>query len=767
MPSRGGEEILGAVPTRSDEVPRRVVGRGGSGGDAAPFVQVDEMGEDIARGRLQEAPRNVAVDRACDVIGPGRTLREGCEDFGLALGAVGDEPVETCGGVGHRGPVTGQVEPVGPRPQPRAGGEKIGHVAVGRGNERRRPAHDVVAREQDVAEGEGEMAAEMAGAVDDLETALAVLDARAVPERAVRPELRIDALAAAAPARGREARHDRAPPGRGRAEGEHGRARRGGEGPRAGGVVAVRMGDEHRMNPRIGHRGEERGAMGGAIGSGVDDRDVPSTQHIAVGAPIRHRPGVRRENAANSRSDIHGHAGGRLFRFQCHGRHNTLWPMKVHWLSRYLPRSLYGRAAVILLVPVVTVQLVFSIGFIQRHYEGVTRQMTGNVLLEISTLVERVEAAGDPFAAAEAAAEYGAPVAIDTTLPAASPVEDARAFYDLSGRVVTGALRAGLPGLVAVDLSTDERAVALLIDTVNGPLGLSFSRERVSASNPHQLLILMVATSVLMTVIAYFFLWNQLLPVRRMAEAAEAFGRGRTVPFRPGGATELRRAGAAFLEMRGRIERHIDQRTRMLSGVSHDIRTPLTRMRLGLSLLPESEERAALEQDVKDMEGMLEAFLNFARGEGAGPTEPTDPEALLARVVEKARRGGHAVETGEMPADPVGLVDLRPLAIERALENLVGNAVRYGTRAMVSLAATQRVLRFTVEDNGPGIAREAREDALRPFVRLDAARNQDAGSGVGLGLSIAADIARQHGGTLRLGESARLGGLAVDLVIAR
>ena len=612
------------------------------------------------------------------------------------------------------------------------------------------------------------MAAKMAGAVHDLESAFAEVDAPAVVQHAVRAEVRVDAFAAAAkPARGRQPRHHGAAPRLGWAEGEHGRPHVGGEGARAGGVVAVRMGHENRVNPGAGHRGEQGRAVAGVIGPRVDDRGVRPAQHVAVGAPMGHRPRVRCENAANARSEFQGNSGCRLFRFQCHGRHNTLSPMKVHWLNRYLPRSLYGRAAVILLVPVVTVQLVFSIGFIQRHYEGVTRQMTGNVLLEISTLVERVEAAADPFAAAEAAAEYGTPVAIATTLPAASPVEDDRAFYDLSGRVVTRTLRAGLPGLVAVDLSADERSVALLIDTVNGPLGLSFSRQRVSASNPHQLLILMVATSVLMTVIAYFFLWNQLMPVRRMAEAAEAFGRGQTVPFRPAGATELRRAGAAFLEMRGRIERHIDQRTRMLSSVSHDIRTPLTRMRLGLSLLPESEERAALEEDVKDMEGMLEAFLNFARGEGAGPTEPTDPEALLSRVVEKARRGGHVVETGEMPADPVGLVDLRPLAIERALDNLIGNAVRYGSRALVSLAATQRVLRFTVEDDGPGIPPGGREDALRPFVRLDAARNQDAGSGVGLGLSIAADIARQHGGTLRLGESSRLGGLAVDLVIAR
>lgn len=441
--------------------------------------------------------------------------------------------------------------------------------------------------------------------------------------------------------------------------------------------------------------------------------------------------------------------------------------MNVHWLTRHLPRSLYGRAAVILLLPVLTVQLVFAIGIIQRHSADVTRQMTENLLPQLRILRDRAGSATDPFAALDSVVAYAGPIAIAAELPAASPVEDATRLYDFTGRVVVQTLRERLDGTVAVDLRSDPERVSLLVETGQGPLGLTFDRSRVTSSNPYRLLFVMVGTSLLITVVAYLFLWNQLLPVRRMAEAAEAFGRGETVPFRAEGATELRRAGAAFLEMRGRIERHIDQRTKMLSGVSHDIRTPLTRMRLGLSLMPDTPDRAALERDVTDMEAMLVAFLDFARSEGAGPTEPTDPEALAARVIEKARRGGHEVSLGDMPADPVGAVNLRPLAIERALDNLITNAVRYGDRAVLSLAATQRVLRYTVEDNGPGIAPGDREAALRPFVRLDSARNQDRGSGVGLGLAIAADIARQHGGTLRLGDSARLGGLAVDLVIAR
>lgn len=441
--------------------------------------------------------------------------------------------------------------------------------------------------------------------------------------------------------------------------------------------------------------------------------------------------------------------------------------MKVQWFRRYMPSSLYGRAAVALLLPVVALQLVIALGVIQRHFDDVTQQMTRNILIDIAVLLDRINAASDPFEAARIASDLGKPLLIETHLPAAGPVENARGVFDLSGRAVIETLTAELDGLQAVDLLSDDGRVLLLIDTGNGALGLGFDRSRVSARNPNRLLGLMILASIVMTVLAYIFLSNQLRPIRQMALAAEAFGRGQHLPFKPDGATELRQAGAAFLEMRNRVERHIDQRTLMLSGVSHDIRTPLTRMRLGLSMLPDGPERDALERDVVDMEEMLDAFLNFARGEGEAAPVLIAPEDLVARVVGKARRAGGIVELGEMPADPVGPIELRALAVERALDNLVSNGVRYGSRVLVSLAATQRVLRFTIEDDGPGIAPDAREEALRPFTRLDRARNQDHGPGVGLGLSIAADIARQHGGTLRLGDSTRLGGLAVDLVIAR
>ncbi len=437
------------------------------------------------------------------------------------------------------------------------------------------------------------------------------------------------------------------------------------------------------------------------------------------------------------------------------------------WFKRVLPHGLYGRAMLILILPIVMIQLVVSIAFIQRHFEGVTRQMTRNVVQEISFVTGRIAAAPDLVAAQSEAVALGEALAMSVTLPAPAeaPAADARLYYDFSGRVVIATLRATFETVRAVAL-TNLRTVRLVMDTPHGAVEIAFDRGRVSASNPHQLLVLMVATGLLMTVIAVLFLRNQLRPIRRLARAAEAFGKGRIEPYRPAGAIEVRSAGNAFLDMRARIERQIEQRTLLLSGVSHDLRTPLTRLKLGLSMLDDDADAAAMSRDVDDMERLLDAFLAFVRDDALEEeAELMDPVPLVSAVVEDGRRAGQAVTL--QAVEGAGRARLRAGAVRRAMENLIGNAVRYGTRAEVSLAILERSIRITVEDDGPGIARERREEALRPFTRLDNARNQDRGTGVGLGLAITADIARSHGGTLRLGESARLGGLKAELVLAR
>lgn len=442
------------------------------------------------------------------------------------------------------------------------------------------------------------------------------------------------------------------------------------------------------------------------------------------------------------------------------------------WLKRLMPRGIYGRAALILFLPVVTLLTVVSVMFLQRHFEGVTRQMTGSMAHELAFVASRIEAAPAPGAAMAAGREVAGPLGIALAMPASDVATDLREPWDLSGRVVIEELHRALPQVRAVDLAADPRRVSVQLDGPAGPWQATFDRRRVSASNPHQLLVLMVFTTLLMTGIAAIFLRNQMRPIRRLADAADAFGKGRVVPFKPSGATELRSAGAAFLDMRNRIERQIEQRTLMLSGISHDLRTPLTRLRLGLSMLPDDsppdpEDIAAMERDVAEMGRLIDAFLAFSRADAQdGPPETLAVLEFVQGVVANAQRGGLNVALIGTEGPPDGTATFRPDAMRRALENLIGNAVRYGNRAEISVALSPRTLRITVEDDGPGIPENQRDEALRPFTRLDPARNQNRGSGVGLGLSIAADTARAHGGQLRLGTS-RLGGLKAEILIAR
>jgi two-component system, OmpR family, osmolarity sensor histidine kinase EnvZ len=433
-------------------------------------------------------------------------------------------------------------------------------------------------------------------------------------------------------------------------------------------------------------------------------------------------------------------------------------------LKAYMPRSLYGRAVLILLVPVVTILLMVSVVFIQRLYEDVTRQMTEGVANEINLILIRIENASDTGEALRAALEVAAPLGIDISGGDVA-VQDSRGIFDLSGRVIAETLRAKVPGVLAVDLQEGGPFVRVAVNTGKGPVLLEVSRNRMSARNPHQFLVLIGFTALLMTLIALVYLRNQMRPIRRLARAAEAFGMGRSVPYRPSGAAEVRLAGAAFLDMRDRIEHQIEQRTMMLSGVSHDLRTPLTRMKLALSLMDGDDDKSAMLKDVQDMERMLDAFLAFAKGAAQEEPESVDAAELVRDAVERAVRGAMPARIGHIGGDE--MVMLRPAALARALDNLISNAVRYGNEAVVSVSVEPARVRFMVEDRGPGIPVEKRDHALKPFTRLDPSRNQDGGSGVGLGLAIAADIARQHGGTLLLGESAELGGLQAEISLPR
>jgi len=436
----------------------------------------------------------------------------------------------------------------------------------------------------------------------------------------------------------------------------------------------------------------------------------------------------------------------------------------------FLPRSLFGRALTILLVPIVLLQLVVGLVFFQRHYQRVTEEMTAGVVVEIAYAVDQIEELGTADAARRRLAELSGPLDLSFELRPDATVVPAvrRDRFDFTGQTVVDTLRSELDRPVAVDFVSVNRAAVIDVGTTVGALRVRTERTRLNVANPHQLLVLMIVTAMLLTAIAVVFLRNQVRPIRQLAEASEAFGKGRSLLFRPRGAEEVRRAGAAFLAMRSRIERQIEQRTQMLSGVSHDLRTPLTRMKLTLELMDDTEDVADLRRDVAQMDRMLGEFLAFARGGTTEATSRTDPFALAAGIVEDARRAGARIELVEECPSPANRdVEMRAGAVRRAVQNLVANAAHHGTRVRLSVRIGPRYLSVAVEDDGPGIPAADRARALQPFTRLDTARSQEAHGNVGLGLSIALDTARSHGGTLELAESDDLGGLRAVLRLPR
>lgn len=434
--------------------------------------------------------------------------------------------------------------------------------------------------------------------------------------------------------------------------------------------------------------------------------------------------------------------------------------MNFGWLKRYMPRSLFGRALIILLMPIIVLQLVVGQVFIQRHFQSVTEQMAASVILELKYAIEQVARAEDPQAALDEISVNLEMLLLlsDTTPPLPA---DRVAFYDLSGKTLIQALHRDIKQPLAVDLLSVPGRVTLKIQLPEGQLEALISRGRVTAINPHQLLVLMVFTSIILMIISILFLRNQIRPVNRLAEAAEAHGKGRDIPVHPVGSTEVRRAALAFLSMRNKLERQVEQRTQMLSGVSHDLRTPLTRLKLAAELLEGGEE---LKPDIREMEQMLDGFLAFARDNQSEEGQPVDPIALARAVALKY--DGVVVQVTKTTSD-TGNVVLRKEAVTRALQNLLGNACRHAKTVRLHVVLSQRFLEYRVEDDGPGIAPADRERALQPFSRLDESRSHDTGGGVGLGLSITLDVARSHGGTLELGKSTTLGGLSAKIVIPR
>src|SRR6202167_865981 len=437
------------------------------------------------------------------------------------------------------------------------------------------------------------------------------------------------------------------------------------------------------------------------------------------------------------------------------------WHRFGRWLRSVMPTGLYARALLIVIIPMVVLQSVVAFLFIERQSSVVNYYLSSAVTQEIAALIDVYKSypQAPNRAQLKRIAQERLGLVVDflpgTDLPPPRP----RPFFSTLDATLSNEIRrqVGLP--FWIDTVGKSSIVEIRIKLDDTIMRVFARRADVYDPNSWMFLVWMVATSLVVLTVAILFLRNQIRPIVRLADAAEAFGKGREAPnFRPRGAREVRRAAAAFLEMKGHVERAIEQRTTMLAGVSHDLRTILTRFKLELALLGDSPEIDAMKKDIDEMSRMLEAYLAFARGDAGEPSEPTDMAAFLEELKADAERHGHR-PTVEFHGYPV--VTVRPNAFKRCLANLVSNAARFAAAIAITGHRDHRYMTITVDDDGPGIPANLRDDVFKPFLRLDDARNQDE-VGSGLGLAIARDIARSHGGDIMLGDSP-MGGLRASV----
>ncbi len=472
-------------------------------------------------------------------------------------------------------------------------------------------------------------------------------------------------------------------------------------------------------------------------------------------------PGTRRKGMAQTIGEVLTRASALGARWRKRANDRLKPWLKVagrplHAIARYMPKGLYPRALVIVIAPVVLLQSVIAYVFMERHWQTVTQRLSSAVSADIAAMIDVYESypqdADTSVLSRIAAERLGMDIDIipDSDLPPPGP----RPFFSLLDSALSAELAQQVARPFWLDTVGRSSLIEIRIKLDKDVMRILTRRNSAYASNSHIFLLWMLGTSLILLTIAVLFLRNQIRPILKLADAAEAFGKGRDAEFRPRGAREVRRAGNAFIEMKRRVERAVGERTTMLNGVSHDLRTILTRFKLSLALLERSSEIEALEKDVDEMARMLEDYLAFARGDAGETAVETDIRGLLEELKSDAERQGHQTEL-TVVGDP--LVVVRPDAFRRLMTNLVSNAARYGDRIAIRATHDARYLIVMIDDDGPGIPADQREEVFRPFFRLDEARNVDSG-GTGLGLAIARDIARAHGGDIMLADSP-LGGL--------
>ncbi len=441
----------------------------------------------------------------------------------------------------------------------------------------------------------------------------------------------------------------------------------------------------------------------------------------------------------------------------------TLYKRFSRLLERTLPRGLFPRSLIIIITPMVVLQSIVAYVFMERHWEKVTKRLSTAVTQDIAMLIDvyKTYPQEPDFGELIRMARHRLNLSLSITPGGKLPDVESRPFFSLLDRTLRERIRRAIDRPFWIDTVGQTNYVDIRIKVDDAVFRIITRRKNTYASNSFIFILWMVASSLVLLSVAVVFLRNQIRPIEELARAAQNFGTGRDDPdFHPRGALEVQRAATAFIHMRDRIKRHVDQRTTMLAGVSHDLRTMLTRFKLQLAMLEDSAAARELEADVDEMQHMVEDYMAFVRGDGGETSAVTDIKRMLKEVRDDTR---HSPSTVRIHANGDLEAAVKPRATKRCIANLVANACQHGSNVRVTAERTDSALRVVVEDNGPGIAEENHEDVFRPFVRLDNARGRETG-GTGLGLSIARDIARGHGGDITLAKSP-MGGLQATLQI--
>lgn len=443
------------------------------------------------------------------------------------------------------------------------------------------------------------------------------------------------------------------------------------------------------------------------------------------------------------------------------------WRVASRWLKRRAPATLFGRSLMIIVLPIALMQAAVTYAFFEAHWQTVTSRLSEGLAGDIAWAVESYKDDPSPESFARLSERAEESLGLSIALQPGRRIPEHRRdppaliepFFAPVDRSLERALSARLDDPYWFDTTRYPAYVDIRVAAPGGVMRVLAPREHAFATQGHIFVLWLTIATVLLTTVAILFIRNQVRAIERLAAAAEAFGRGgEDAKFKPHGAREVRQAARAFLDMRARIQRHIDQRTALLASVSHDLRTPLTRLKLALALAEPGARTADMKRDLAEMEHMIDEYLAFARGEAGEASEAVSLRPLLEAVAADARAMGATVTTA---VDATLSAAARPLALRRALGNLAQNAAAHGDHVALAARAVANGVEITVDDDGPGIPAPRREEAFTAFARLDESRNQNL-KGVGLGLAIARDVARGHGGDITL-ETSPLGGLRAVL----